>query len=486
MDSSSQPASPTKFGSLQASESPKRFVQARFEPQKTDNSGVVQKRLPMRNELQKTDNSSFSPPARGPAKSSAPALAEEAISVSQAQVMAVAVVESVVKDVCTVISDDTTNKQANGKASASGVSKSLGGSPQSSGSSPRKSPKTPSAARSPLSAAKNSKSPPSGGKTPSAARSPSSGARNGKSPSSGVSASNGQQSPVSSPSRTMSTPVLCKLDFFGRWVNSLRVWPPLPSAATLADDLRSGILLSRIIEYYLGIRIFHLDTRPAGKANCMRNLEKVIGVIWKQGVKASQMCGPDDIYEGNHTRTWSFLRVLFETLVARHLRDHITTMLTFFDQRLKPFGRQLPPDVLNSASTGSKSGVMKEFADTVRLLVLLVDAEVIPWVHVGHRVYGSPSTSEELRSNAEVLHTWMERCDIPVLFDPMDWQTSVREVPKFDAMMLQLRLIWDRLREASPPRQSSNFADEVGDLNSHFLFRDRVPLVIDGGRSGSP
>ena len=76
-----------------------------------------------------------------------------------------------------------------------------------------------------------------------------------------------------------------KVEQIVRWINSLQVGIPITN---VFEDLRSGVLLCRILERLKdGLSFKGLNKKAVTKQAAVSNIEKALSVIWKQGVRAT-------------------------------------------------------------------------------------------------------------------------------------------------------------------------------------------------------
>eukprot|EP00929_Paragymnodinium_shiwhaense_P051127 TRINITY_DN25750_c0_g1_i1.p1 TRINITY_DN25750_c0_g1~~TRINITY_DN25750_c0_g1_i1.p1 ORF type:complete len:858 (-),score=156.32 TRINITY_DN25750_c0_g1_i1:202-2775(-) len=232
--------------------------------------------------------------------------------------------------------------------------------------------------------------------------------------------------------------------FLVKWINYLcggLGWTPL-TVDRFFDDLRSGLVLCRIVERLVPSEDFSvgLNLRPKSQKPCIANIDRALTVVWKQGVHASQMCTAADVYEGSVRKVVCCLVEIFEVLQMRlrelrvKARENIHAMNTV----LCRIGRGLSEQTL-ADPVGFSQQLLADFADGARIMALLVAfGKASP--DDAAQLRGCCVLQDHWRINASITNRALAIAGCPVMLAPAEWTSPPAPFP--DTLLYQLHTIW--------------------------------------------
>uniref|UniRef100_A0A0G4GYZ6 Uncharacterized protein n=1 Tax=Chromera velia CCMP2878 TaxID=1169474 RepID=A0A0G4GYZ6_9ALVE len=235
---------------------------------------------------------------------------------------------------------------------------------------------------------------------------------------------------------------------------------------TLPQDVKSGVLLCRLVEFFTKEEFVGLNRKPMTKKPAIQNIEKALILLWKHHPKYENMCDAEDIYNGKEEAIGRLFLEMFEILVMRKVRKQAMEVFEWIHEKTQAFNRGFDANTLKKVSKlqGQKilqrsskkgenpgTGLANGFRDCLR---------------------------DQFHHNGKLLNDTLVRSDVPLLFDAYDWLRPPSPSP--DSLLLQLHLIFVTLREKER-RGSNGLSDNVegqeDDLSSvPASFFSRVTL----------
>jgi len=274
------------------------------------------------------------------------------------------------------------------------------------------------------------------------------------------------------------------VSFVVRWINFLQIWPEELTDTSIFEELRSGVLLCRIVQTALpnATEKMPLTEKALTKAPCLANLEEALSVILRQGGAClSKIASAEEIYNMETTKVSVFLPEMFRLIMVKELLAIAPPLLHNFDGILRHFERHIAEQNLT---------LEEAYGDGVRLMLILHSEGLVSTREVA-LMYGSPRNARERMDNCCRVSAVLEKHGIPVLLDPLAWSQPVPEC----ALICQLYVVHEHMmrlrkeREVSegPEADSSRPRPKLGGMHRKdglkgqqrdlFRFRDNVPLM---------
>eukprot|EP00927_Polykrikos_kofoidii_P070999 TRINITY_DN67348_c0_g1_i1.p1 TRINITY_DN67348_c0_g1~~TRINITY_DN67348_c0_g1_i1.p1 ORF type:complete len:855 (+),score=153.80 TRINITY_DN67348_c0_g1_i1:24-2567(+) len=254
------------------------------------------------------------------------------------------------------------------------------------------------------------------------------------------------------------------ISFLTRWLNyvcgSCLGWTPI-TAETLFEDLRTGVVLCRLVERLVpsGVdfntaRAQGVNMKPRTRRPCMMNIDLALQVAWKQGVLATNMCTADDVYECRVLPVTRCLVELFQVLQMRlqDIRSRTFDVLSKMQEKLKVVGLPFSAEVMTDPIGEGAAALLADLKDGFRLTSLLTAFGRAPPEET-QRLIAHP-TDHEVRENLGHLCRSLTLADCPqLLATPAEWFRPPAPCP--DTLIFQLYVLWRSLctgASSSPTR----------------------------------
>jgi len=224
------------------------------------------------------------------------------------------------------------------------------------------------------------------------------------------------------------------VSFVVRWINFLQIWPVELTDTSIFEELRSGVLLCRIVQTALPnvTEKMPLTTKTLTRALCLANLEEALSIILRQGGAClSKIATAEEIYNMETTKVSVFLPEMFRLLMGKELLAIVPRLLRNFDDILRQFERDI---------SGQHVTLEGSYGDGVRLMLILHNEGLVSTKEIA-LMYGSPRNARERMDNCCRVSNILEKHGIPVLLDPLAWSQPVPEC----ALMCQLYVVHEQL-----------------------------------------
>jgi len=251
-----------------------------------------------------------------------------------------------------------------------------------------------------------------------------------------------------------------KLQQYIRWVNCMHVWHSEVTMLSLAEEIRTGLLLCNLMQRLVpGTSYRGLNKRPLSRKPCVANLEQAIGVIWRSGrVNNTRVPSADDVYDGKTDKIAVLLEEIFEVYVLRDLRKMAPTVLDWFQNILEQYNFPLPEETLLPPF----DGVWEHFQSGTALFCVLYHFHGQALVGTGDaarevnaaKVYRKPRNLQEFRSNVAAIFDILTALGIMLFWSVDDW-LNFRDT---DFALLQLACVYERFKSshcAIPPAKNN-------------------------------
>lgn len=224
------------------------------------------------------------------------------------------------------------------------------------------------------------------------------------------------------------------VSFVVRWINFLQIWPVELTDTSIFEELRSGVLLCRILQTALPnvTEKMPLTTKTLTRASCLANLEEALSIILRQGGAClSKIATAEEIYNMETTKVSVFLPEMFRLTMGKELLAIAPALLHNFDDILRQFERDI---------SGQHVTLEGAYGDGVRLMLILHSEGLVSTREIA-LMYGSPRNARERMDNCCRVSNILEKHGIPVLLDPLAWSQPVPEC----ALMCQLYVVHEQL-----------------------------------------
>ena len=282
-----------------------------------------------------------------------------------------------------------------------------------------------------------------------------------------------------------------------RWIDSLYVWPPIRD---VFQEVRSGLLLCRIVEHCKNIKVSQsrdrerfvlkgVNSRPCTRLSAIKNIELALSVIWKQRVVARNMPTAGQVYKGERKPVARLLNEVFKNFAVH--QNGLKSMLHWFNSILKQYNRPLPQKLLHAPHRGLWAAfgggddimcVMHYFcgstaSSSVANRGSAIFEGTIPPVNL-RRVNSRPYDVDAVMHNAREIQSALGKAGVFIAMTPEEFC----EARDQELLLLQLSSIYAKFLHHSPGLPAV-FVDEFSERNDDVLASSIERIVVRGDGS---
>ncbi|SOV22145.1 conserved Plasmodium protein, unknown function [Plasmodium sp. DRC-Itaito] len=132
------------------------------------------------------------------------------------------------------------------------------------------------------------------------------------------------------------------------WINSMSICDITVNEYNIYELIKNGVVLLKIIKIYRPhIAVLNIFSKAIKKKCALHNLEKALGIVYKNNPHCYSMVSSLDIYDMKKTKVNLFLIQIFDMFEFQTLKKISTTLLRWYDNSLKMFSLRLNERTIN-------------------------------------------------------------------------------------------------------------------------------------------